>query len=95
MAKADKLVSIELDKVRHLKFNLNALILAEKTTGKKMAELGNTEGGFDMEFLRAMMYAGLKHEDKKLTLEDVGDMIDFNNLEEVTNKLNEAMQGLK
>lgn len=93
--KNTKIVTITLDKERHLKFNLNALILAEQCTGKKLSELGERKDSFDLSFLRAMLYAGLKWEDKELTLEDVGDMIDMENLEEVTNKLGEAMQGLK
>ncbi|GAB6153737.1 hypothetical protein JCM17380_24870 [Desulfosporosinus burensis] len=90
-----KIVAIELDKVRHLKFNLNALITAEQITGKKLSELSQSGEGFDLAFLRAMLYAGLKWEDKELTLEDVGDLIDMENLEAVTGKLGEAMQGLK
>lgn len=90
-----KIVAINLDRERHLKFNLNALILAEKTTGKKLADLGQNQEGFDLEFLRAMLFAGLKHEDKELTLDEVGDLIDMENLEYVATKLGEAMQGLK
>ena len=90
-----KLVVITLDKERILKFNLNALILAEEITGKKLASLGTDADGFDMVFLRGMLFAGLKHEDKELTLEQVGDMIDMDNMEEVTTKLGEAMQSLK
>ncbi|HID0815697.1 TPA: hypothetical protein ACXNW8_001306 [Clostridium botulinum] len=90
-----KIVTVTLDKERHLKYNLNALILAEKITGKKLSELGKKKDNFDLEFLRGMLYAGLKWEDKELTLEEVGDSIDMDNLEEVTNKLGEAMQGLK
>lgn len=90
-----KITVINLDKERHLKYNLNALITAEKITGKKLAELGGDKGGFDLEFLRAMLYAGLIWEDKELTIDDVGDLIDMENLEYVTDKLGEAMQGLK
>lgn len=90
-----KIVNVNLDKERHLKYNLNALILAEQITGKKLSELGKKKDNFDLEFLRGMLYAGLKWEDKELTLEEVGDSIDMDNLEEVTNKLGEAMQGLK
>lgn len=90
-----KITVINLDKERHLKYNLNALITAEKITGKKLAELGGEKGSFDLEFLRAMLYAGLIWEDKELTLEDVGDLIDMENLEYVTDRLGEAMQGLK
>ena len=90
-----KIVTIRLDKERILKFNLNALILAEEITGKKLASLGADTNGFDLAFLRGMLYAGLKHEDSELTLEQVGDLIDMDNMEEVTNKLGEAMKGLK
>lgn len=90
-----KIVVINLDKERHLKFNLNALIIAEKITGKKISELGAEDGGMDLEFLRAMLYAGLKWEDKELTLDSVGDYIDMDNLGEVSEKLGEAMGGLK
>ncbi|MCW6094547.1 hypothetical protein LAV60_15355 [Clostridium sporogenes] len=90
-----KIIVINLDKERHLRYNLNALILAEKTTGKKLTELGKEKDTFDLEFLRGMLYAGLKWEDKELTLEEVGDFIDMDNLEYVTGKLEEAMQGLK
>lgn len=89
-----KIVTINLDKERHLKFTLNALIIAEKLTGKKLTEMGK-ENNFDLEFLRAMLYAGLIHEDKELTLDEVGDFIDFENMNEVVEKLNEAMNGLK
>ena len=84
-----------LDKERVLKFNLNALILAEEITGKKLASLGEDANGFDLSFLRGMLFAGLTHEDKELTLEQVGDMIDMENMEDVTTKLGEAMQSLK
>lgn len=90
-----KVVTVNLDRERHLKFNLNALILAEEITGKKLAELEKDKGAFDLAFLRAMLYAGLKHEDKELTLEEVGDLIDMDNMEDVTEKLGEAMKGLK
>lgn len=90
-----KIVVITLDKERHLKFNLNALILAEEITGKKLSQLGENKEGFDLAFLRGMLYAGLKWEDKELTLEEVGDLIDMENMELVTEKLGDAMQGLK
>ncbi|WMU08031.1 hypothetical protein vBCtySFA67_00013 [Clostridium phage vB_CtyS-FA67] len=91
-----RITVINLDKERHLKFNLNALILAEKETGIKMSDMANeAKDGLSLEFLRAFLYAGLKWEDKKLTVEKVGDMIDFDNLSEVSEVLSEAMGDLK
>lgn len=90
-----KMVTVELDKTRNLKFTLNALIIAESITGKKLADMGTDNEAFDLTFLRAMLYAGLVWEDKDLTIESVGDLIDMDNMEGVTEKLGEAMQGLK
>ncbi|MFT8313245.1 MAG: hypothetical protein ABF633_03205 [Clostridium sp.] len=96
---ASKIVVVNLDKERHLRFNLNALVLLEKETGRSMSELVPDEksgkNGFDMEMLRALLYAGLKWEDKDLTIDAVGDMIDFDNMNEVSEKLGEAMEGVK
>lgn len=96
---ASKIVVVNLDKERHLRFNLNALVLLEKETGRSMSDLVPDEktgkNGFDMEMLRALLYAGLKWEDKELTIELVGDMIDFDNMNEVSEKLGEAMEGVK
>lgn len=93
--KVKKVISVNLDKERHLKFNLNTFIIVEELTGKKLADLQGDNGGFDFKYLRALLYAGLKHEDKELTLEDVGELIDMDNMETVTSKLEEAMGGLK
>lgn len=92
---AKKIVTVTLDKERHMKFDLNALILAEKMTGKKMAEFGNEEGGIELDVIRALVYAGLKWEDKELTVETVGENIDLENLGEIADKLGEALGGLK
>lgn len=90
--KNKNLVVIDLDKERHLYFNLNSLIMVERLTGKKVADLGEDLG---LETLRALLFAGLMWEDKKLTVETVGDLIDFNNLSEVVEKLGSAMKDLK
>lgn len=87
-----KIVAINLDRERHLRFNLNSLIIIEKLTGKRFDKMGDD---MSLETLRAMLFAGLSWEDKELTVDDIGEMIDFENLEEVMAKLSEAMQGLK
>lgn len=92
MAKEKKIVTLELDKERHLWFNLNALITVEKETGVKLSELSD---GMGLDVLRAMLFAGLKWEDKDLTLEYVGELIDFENMQEIMDKLGVALDGLK
>lgn len=88
-----KIVAINLDKERHLNFNLNALIKIEELTGKKIQEVTNE--GFTMSLIRTFVYAGLRFEDKTLTLEDVGDMIDMGNMTYISEKIGEALEGLK
>lgn len=83
---------ITLDKERHLRYDLNAMILYEELTGKDIIDLFNsvfkkikaTEEGkpvkgklFSLADTRALLYAGLKHEDPSLTLEKAGKMIDL------------------
>lgn len=87
-----KIVAINLDRERHLKFNLNSLITIERITGQRFDKMGDD---MSLETLRAMLFAGLSWEDKELTLDEIGELIDFENLEQVMDKLNEAMAGLK
>lgn len=83
---------VTLDKERHLRYDLNAMILYEKLTGNDIIELFDgvfkkikaaknkkpVKGKlFSLEDTRALLYAGLKHEDPALTLEKVGGMIDL------------------
>jgi hypothetical protein len=83
-----------LDKERNLKFNLNSLITIEELTGIKVSEMGENSD-FGMVTLRAMVYAGIRHEDKEITLEEVGDCIDFDNMEDVAQAIGEAMSTVK
>lgn len=88
-----KLITIELDRERHLKYNLNAIITAEKVSGRSFGDLN--KGKMDFDFMRALIYAGLLHEDETLTVDAVGDLIDFDNIEYVSEKLGEALQKVK
>ena len=87
-----KVIAIDLDRERHLRFDLNALELVEDTTGLSIGEVG---ANMKMGTLKAMLFAGLKWEDKKLTLEQVGAMVSMDNLEIVSAKLGECFGNLK
>jgi len=84
-----KPVPIELDKSRSLYMDLNAMVKFEEATGKRI---------FDQELwvaisardVRALLWACLLHEDPDLTVEQVGSMIDFSNMNDVIAKLQEA-----
>jgi hypothetical protein len=79
-------VAIKLDKERHLRLTLNGMVKFRQTTGKDLLK------GFDMDEMsaddiRALLWACLVWEDKDLTLEDVGDMIDMHNMPAVIKAL--------
>lgn len=84
------LVKVMLDKERTLKFDLNALVDVEDNLGFSLAEL---EDKMSIKTLRVLLHAGLQHEDPELTLQDVGRMIDFENLSEVQEALSKALGG--
>jgi hypothetical protein len=83
-------VVIELDgKERILKYDLNALCLFEEHSKTTLARALNDRS---MSSIRALLWAGLLHEDSLLTIEDVGKM-SFSNLREVSTKLAQALNG--
>lgn len=82
-------VTIILDRPRTLRYGLNALAKVEDITGKNI--MGLDLNNVSIKDLLAIIYAGLYHEDKELTVEKVGDLIDeHSNITEVAEKLGEA-----
>ena len=65
----EEMIPITLDKVRHLRFTPNAIADAETAMGKSLLAIV-AEGG--VRATRAFLWAGLKWEDRGLTLEKVG-----------------------
>lgn len=82
-----KTIEIQLDKKRNLRYTLNSFRILEKQFGISVDKLGEN---ITMETIQALLYVGLIHEDKKLTFEAVGDMVDFGNLPDVNQKISEA-----
>lgn len=69
---------------------MNALAKIEDLTGKSILSLDLNKLG--IKDLLAIVYGGLYHEDKTLTIQKVGDLIDeYSNLNEVAEKLGEAL----
>lgn len=86
-------VSIELGgKERHLHYNLNSLEIVEDITGLAINEAMQN---VNMKVLKALVYAGLKWEDKSLTLEEVGEIISFEDIEAVSTAISKCFEGLK
>lgn len=92
MAKEKKMVTINLDKERHLYFTLNSLELIEDMTGTSVDKIGEN---MNMKTLKVIVYAGLVHEDKALTVNEVGELIGVEKIEEVSKAVAEAFKVLK
>lgn len=67
------MIPIQLDKMRHLKLTPNAVADAEASMGKNLNEIVK-EGG--IRATRVLLWSGLKWEDRSLTLEKVGKLIE-------------------
>ena len=84
-----KTVTIELDKARNLRYGMNALVKVEELIGKPITKLDLEN--ISMKDLRSILYAGLYHEDKDLTSESVGNLIDeYSDITAIAEKLGEA-----
>jgi len=81
---------IMLDKERTIKFTLNTLIEVEDSLGFSLSELGDN---VSIRAMRTLLTAGLRHEDKELTEEFVGEYISMDAMAEVQEALADAMGG--
>jgi len=88
-----KLIPIELDKERNLLVDLNAMCAFEEKTGRKFLDVaddmykGNWPSMIDF---RALFWALLIHEDPKLTLKKVGEILEMT--PETMQKMADAIQ---
>lgn len=84
-----KSVTIELDKARNLRYGLNALVKIEELIGKPITVIDLSR--LSISDLRNIVFAGLMHEDKELTSEKVGDLIDeYSDIATVASKVADA-----
>ncbi|URZ16859.1 hypothetical protein [Clostridium felsineum] len=90
-----KATVINLDKERHLKFNLNSFRKLEALTGYKITQMSELMQEMSAELITQLLYVGLMHEDKELTMDAVGELVDMDNLDYVANCLMQAVEGLK
>jgi hypothetical protein len=73
-------VQITLDKPRTVRFDFNSNVKLEKETGvNTLMENPIDKEHMNGTMLRAMLWAGLLHEDKTLTIEQAGAMITSRN----------------
>lgn len=88
------IVDIELDKPRHLLFDFWALRCAEKQMlldwGVKTSVTSVLGVDITITDLNTLLWAALQHEDKNLTIEQVGHLVHPKNLEYVADKVRDA-----
>ncbi|AOY76919.1 hypothetical protein [Clostridium formicaceticum] len=88
-----KSIAIELDKIRNLRIGINAICQIEDFIGKSISSL---QDGAGVKELRLMLFCGLNWEDKELTLERTGELMDEaienNGIEYISEKLGEAIK---
>ena len=78
----DTLVTINLDKERHLRLTLKGMLEFEKVTGKSLLK-GFKFKELSLPEVAALIWACLIHEDRKLTYDDVLCMVDLVNMQAV------------
>lgn len=90
-------VDLTLDKPRSLRYDLNALADVETLLGKPFGVVVGEMRALGVVSLRALLWAGLRHEDRRLTVERAGALIqgyleqDGNLLEQLYAKIDEAL----
>ena len=89
---AKPFVTIELDKPRRLRYNLWSLKALQDATGLKLSELGSflAETQDDIEKMATLLWAGLIHEDKSLTVDGLMEIVSWDKLNESLTKIYEA-----
>ncbi|HRR51164.1 MAG TPA: hypothetical protein P5252_05010 [Candidatus Cloacimonas sp.] len=68
-------IPIKLDKTRNMLMGFGALQLFKKITGKSLAKFDYENEDIE-DYIPALFFAGLVHEDKELTLEKATELID-------------------
>lgn len=92
-------VPITLDRERYLRFDWNRLCQLEDRLGMGLGR-AIMLGRYEANLLRLLVWAGLLHEEPKLTVERAGELIQLyleggGSLEELNRKINEALAATK
>lgn len=84
-------IEIELDKKRKLIFDFNAVCKLEEATGRN-ALSGETWNSLSAQDVRALLWGALLKDDPGLTIERVGQFINFQNLPKITEAIEKAFR---
>lgn len=90
---------IKLDKIRHIKYTIKGLKIIAKKHGsvvKAFNDMKKMNPDFDcdtMDHLTLLLYAGLVHEDEKLTIDKVESLLTMKNMPIAFQKILVAFKG--
>jgi hypothetical protein len=84
-------IKVKLDKERVLRFDMNAQVVFEDATGENTLDGEFWKKKMTAKTTRALIWACLVHEDRSLTLEQVGAFLTPQNSAKVSVALNRAM----
>lgn len=90
MGGLSNLVTINLDKERHLRLTLKGMLEFQKITGKNLLK-GFNFRDLTIEDSAALTWACLIHEDKELTYDNVLEMVDVSNFTTVMEALKDCI----
>lgn len=91
MADLKRAVTIDLDKPRHLRYDLNALVAIEERLGVGIDKLADLD--LKTKTTLVMLWGGLLHESPDLAEKEVGALVDMDNLPYIQEKIAEAVAG--
>jgi len=86
---------IQLDKARNLRYGYMGLSLIEEALGMNINKvlIKATKGDLSIKETFTMIWAGLYHEDKELTVEKVIDLVDeYSDIETVSELMGKAIE---
>lgn len=83
---------IMLDKERELRYPLWSLIRMEEEQGIKLTDLEDEEKAGSMKTILAVLWGGLIHEDKDLSIEELGNMVEISDMQDVSGSISRAIQ---
>lgn len=83
-------VPITLDRERQLRLGINELCDAEQASSGQAINDFLVGARISLLAIRALLWAGLKHEDRRLTLAEVGDLIQPDQIPALVGKIREA-----
>jgi hypothetical protein len=85
--------TIELDKPRKLRLDLNALADYERASGRSIMSDGFSLETLGVSDIRTLLWACLVQEDESLTEREVGSLLHAGNLSEVSQALTKLLTG--